>query len=110
MMQQPMIQLENIVMNVDRNVGAGFKPAPTENVRAGFKPTTAKACTILFLIGAALNLCLLMQSYIRLRQIIRRGRRIEQGDYFLILVNEQLTPFNYGKYVVMPESDYRKYP
>ena len=49
-------------------------------------------------------------AYFRLRHLIRSGRRIEQEAFHLVLVEEELAPFSWMRYIVISEKDYRDNP
>lgn len=49
-------------------------------------------------------------AYFRLRHLIRSGRRIEQDAFHLVLVEEELAPFSWMRYIVISEKDYRDNP
>ena len=46
-------------------------------------------------------------AYFRLRHLIRSGRRIEQDAFHLVLVEDELAPFSWMRYIVISEKDYR---
>ena len=42
--------------------------------------------------------------------LIRSGRKLQQGRYTLILVPSCVSPFSWGRYIILSEEDYEKHP
>jgi beta-lactamase regulating signal transducer with metallopeptidase domain len=123
--QQPMIQLERLISitneeNQTQTATFSAEAMETEGVETGKTGesiklsfpscSVAEALIFFFMLGGMINLVLLVRSCVCLRQTIRRGRKIRKENYCLIILNENVIPFNYGKYIVLSEDDYRNHP
>ena len=60
--------------------------------------------------GIGFGLCLLGISFASLLQLLKSGRRIRQEGYLLILTGRDMTPFNWGNYILLSEKDYHDHP
>lgn len=67
------------------------------------------ACVV-YLAGVIALSAKTLIAYFRLRHLIRSGRRIEQKAFHLVLVEEELAPFSWMRYIVISEKDYRDNP
>ena len=115
--QQPMIQLEKIMTSeeqyraiiypdkgdkaINTSIPVGRQHPPVSFVRL---------LALLLVSGGFVNLCLLIRSHLSLVRLIRKGRKIKQGDYTVILFEKTVTPFNYCRYIILSENDYREHP
>ena len=67
------------------------------------------ACVV-YLAGVIAVSAKTLIAYFRLRHLIRSGRRIEQEAFHLVLVEDELAPFSWMRYIVISEKDYRDNP
>lgn len=67
------------------------------------------ACVV-YLAGVIAVSAKTLIAYFRLRHLIRSGKRIEQEAFHLVLVEEELAPFSWMRYIVISEKDYRDNP
>ena len=63
-----------------------------------------------YIVGVVLIASKQLVSWIRLYLLIRRGRRIENGPFHLILTEGNQPPFSWMHYIVLSEKDYRENP
>ena len=112
--QQPMVQLEKIIIEED---SALTLIADNETVSAAIpvnKPinriSPVYLLTLIFAIGSFVHILILIHSHVSLYFFIRNGRKIIQGDCTIVLSDKQVTPFNYGRYIILSEKDYREHP
>ena len=114
--QQPMIQLEKIITEewaFSTNTFIVNEPTETTAIPAGKRLPPISFVHLLVLIfgtGSFVQLCLLIRSYLSLNLVIRHGRKIKQGNCTLVLLDKPVVPFNYGRFIILSESDYRTNP
>lgn len=63
-----------------------------------------------YIVGVILIASKQIISWLRLYLLIRRGRRIENGPFHLILTEGNQPPFSWMHYIVLSEKDYRENP
>ena len=63
-----------------------------------------------YIVGVVLIASKQLVSWLRLYLLIRRGRRIENGPFHLILTEGNQPPFSWMHYIVLSEKDYRENP
>ena len=63
-----------------------------------------------YIVGVVLIASKQLVSWTRLYLLIRRGRRIENGPFHLILTEGYQPPFSWMHYIVLSEKDYRENP
>ena len=63
-----------------------------------------------YIVGVVLIASKQLVSWTRLYLLIRRGRRIENGPFHLILTEGNQPPFSWMHYIVLSEKDYRENP
>lgn len=63
-----------------------------------------------YIVGVVLIASKQLVSWLRLYLLIRRGRRIENGPFHLILTEGNQPPFSWMYYIVLSEKDYRENP
>jgi hypothetical protein len=54
----------------------------------------ATALLIIYAVGIAINLIILARSLYLMLRLINRGNKLKQGEYILVLVPEDITPFS----------------
>lgn len=109
--QQPFIELERMIsweeqMIREINILSGPN---RETVTSPEFPYTLLFKGI-YLFGGIFALAVLLRSFICLCLLIRRGQWIHTNNYVIVLLPEAIPPFNWWKYIVLSESDYRLYP
>ena len=112
--QQPMIQLEKIMTEEENfSVFTAYNEIDLSPIPAG-KPippiSFIHLLALIFVTGSCIHLCLLIRSHISLFLLIRKGRKIKHGDCTIVLFDRPVTPFNYGNYIILPETDYKDNP
>ena len=63
-----------------------------------------------YIVGVVLIASKQLVSWTRLYLLIRRGRRIENGPFHLILIEGNQPPFSWMHYIILSEKDYRENP
>lgn len=63
-----------------------------------------------YIVGVVLIASKQLVSWTRLYLLIRRGRRIENGPFHLILTEGNQSPFSWMHYIVLSEKDFRENP
>lgn len=112
LLQQPIIQLERILMG---NPVPALETTPTEPQEA--KPVTPEPAIswelligLLYISGCVACLTGTAFSFHKMYRIIQTGRRVKQGSCILILTPEPLSPFSWGNYIILSEEDYSNNP
>jgi len=119
-LQQPMIQLERImtedrtlVQSLSTNFAISSTPTPVSMpiLPVSFsKPippiSVIHLLTLIFMIGCFINICLLIRSHISLYLLIRNGKKETRDGYTIVLLDNPVTPFNYGRFIILSEKDY----
>jgi len=106
--QQPFMELEKMIIwgepiDLESFIVAESNPAEDKSISWG---------TILsgiYLMGGLCILLMLLHSAISLYLKVCGGRKIKSGNYMLVLLDEAITPFNWWKYIVLSETDYRNH-
>lgn len=58
--------------------------------------------------GLLIGLVLFISSFVSLVILLRKGKKIKKENYTLILTEESVSPFNWGRYIILSEADYRQ--
>ncbi len=61
-------------------------------------------------LGVAAMLLRLGVSFVSLYRLFRKSRKIELGEYHLVISPENVVPFSFFRYIVLSERDYRENP
>ncbi|GHV39950.1 hypothetical protein FACS1894179_05690 [Bacteroidia bacterium] len=88
------------------------KPAPEFAGEAG-KSTSLDWVTIFVLVyatGFVINLGILLRSVFSMLKIIVKGQKIRFDGYILSIVDGNICPFSWRKYIVITRSDYKNNP
>lgn len=111
LIQQPFIELERrIIWEENRNEETGFLfPEKEETDDTHYTFPASLVFKAIYWTGSILTWILLFRSLIGLCLLIRRGKRIQKKDYTLVLLPGTLSPFNWGKYIVLSETDYKNH-
>lgn len=114
LIQQPIIHLEKMIAGEETVVT--YLSDNTPEVDRTPVVTPAKMIDwgqiIALLYWAGFIFCLLttLLSFRKMFVLIRSGRKLQQGRYTLIIVPSCVSPFSWGRYIIISEEDYEKYP
>ena len=114
LIQQPIIHLEKMIVGEETVVT--YLSDNTPEVDRTPVVTPAKMIDwgqiIALLYWAGFIFCLLttLLSFRKMFVLIRSGRKLQQGRYTLIIVPSCVSPFSWGRYIIISEEDYEKYP
>ena len=112
--QQPMIQLERIMIEEDYSRTLGVNDQTGNAARPGGNQlpsfSVVERLVLILITGSFINGCLLVRSHLSLYRLIRNGRKIKRNDYTVVLFDKPVTPFNYGHYMILSEEDFKAYP
>ena len=61
-------------------------------------------------LGVAAMLLRFVGSFVSLNRLLRKSRKIDSGEYRLIISPENVVPFIFFRYIVLSEKDYRENP
>lgn len=115
LIQQPIIELEKIISGNEPMIEAlSLESSPEATALPPQQPTFTIDWGLLiglsYLLGSAVCLVITLMSFRKMQAIIRRGRKTKYGDYTLILFPAPVSPFSWGRYIILSEEDYMKYP
>jgi len=112
--QQPMIQLERIMIEDDysRTLVINNETGNASRLVGKQLPSFSfvELLALILITGCFINSCLLIRSHISLYLLIRNGKKIKRNDYTVVLFDNPVTPFNYGHYIILSEEDFKAYP
>ena len=111
--QQPVIQLERLVAGDPIPEEVFPVPIVTEDtlpVRQSMEIPWRKAILLLYLSGCVVCAGGTALAFHKMYRVIRKGTRVKQDDYTLVLTSEPIAPFSWGHYIILSEEDYRYYP
>lgn len=114
LIQQPIIHLEKMIAG-EETVAIHL---PDNNSGVDITPVTGPArmidwgqiIALLYWAGVVFCLMTTLLSFRKMFVLIRSGRKLQQGRYTLIIVPSCASPFSWGRYVILSEEDYEKYP
>ena len=114
LIQQPIIHLEKMIAGEetvaihlpDNNSGVDITPVtgPVRMIDWG------QIIALLYWAGVVFCLMTTLLSFRKMFVLIRSGRKLQQGRYTLIIVPSCVSPFSWGRYIILSEEDYEKYP
>lgn len=114
LIQQPIIHLEKMIAGEetvvtylsDNNPEVDRSPVATPAKMIDWGQIIA----LLYWAGFIFCLMTTLLSFRKMFVLIRSGRKLQQGRYTLILVPSCVSPFSWGRYIILSEEDYEKYP
>lgn len=114
LIQQPIIHLEKMIAGEetvvtylsDNNPEVDRSPVATPARMIDWGQIIA----LLYWAGFIFCLMTTLLSFRKMFVLIRSGRKLQQGRYTLILVPSCVSPFSWGRYIILSEEDYEKYP
>ena len=114
LIQQPIIHLEKMIAG-EETVAIHL---PDNNSGVDITPVTGPArmidwgqiIALLYWAGVVFCLMTTLLSFRKMFVLIRSGRKLQQGRYTLIIVPSCVSPFSWGRYIILSEEDYEKYP
>ena len=114
LIQQPIIHLEKMIAGEetvvtylsDNNPEVDRAPVATPAKMIDWGQIIA----LLYWAGFIFCLMTTLLSFRKMFVLIRSGRKLQQGRYTLILVPSCVSPFSWGRYIILSEEDYEKYP
>jgi len=62
----------------------------------------------IYLVGVIINLILLCRSMYCMIKLIKSGKKQKYKEYSLVIVQENINPFSWRKYIVISEKDYEE--
>lgn len=114
LIQQPIIHLEKMIAGEetvvtylsDNNPEVDRTPVATPAKMIDWGQIIA----LLYWAGFIFCLLTTLLSFRKMFVLIRSGRKLQQGRYTLILVPSCVSPFSWGRYIILSEEDYEKHP
>lgn len=112
-LQMPLLQLEEVikaeigtVVPVLQNQRTGeVVPAMIEEASISW----GKILLYGYFLGMLTGVILLLSSFISLLNLLRKGKKIRMDGYTLVLLGRTVSPFNWGRYIVLSEKDYNEF-
>jgi len=68
---------------------------------------TVSPVIMVFLAGILVQVLILILSLARILRIIQKGRKIRHGKLRLILIQEEIPPFSFGRFIIISGKDYQ---
>ena len=114
LIQQPIIHLEKMIAGEETVVTYLSDNNPEVNMIPVVTPAKmidwGQFIALLYWAGFIFCLMTTLLSFRKMFVLIRSGRKLQQGRYTLILVPSCVSPFSWGRYIILSEEDYEKYP
>lgn len=114
LIQQPIIHLEKMIAGEETVVTYLSDNTPEVDRTPVVTPAKmidwGQIIALLYWVGFIFCLMTTLLSFRKMFVLIRSGRKLQQGRYTLILVPSCVSPFSWGRYIILSEEDYEKYP
>ena len=114
LIQQPLIHLEKMIAGEETVVTYLSDNNPEVDMIPVVTPAKmidwGQIIALLYWAGFIFCLMTTLLSFRKMFVLIRSGRKLQQGRYTLILVPSCVSPFSWGRYIILSEEDYEKYP
>ena len=114
LIQQPIIHLEKMIAGEETVVTYLSDNNPEVNMIPVVTPAKmidwGQIVALLYWAGFIFCLMTTLLSFRKMFVLIRSGRKLQQGRYTLILVPSCVSPFSWGRYIILSEEDYEKHP
>ena len=114
LIQQPIIHLEKMIAGEETVVTYLSDNNPEVDMIPVVTPAKmidwGQIIALLYWAGFIFCLMTTLLSFRKMFVLIRSGRKLQQGRYTLILVPSCVSPFSWGRYIILSEEDYEKYP
>mgnify|MGYP000575364605 CR=1 FL=1 len=114
LIQQPIIHLEKMIAGEETVVTYLSDNNPEVNMIPVVTPAKmidwGQIIALLYWAGFIFCLMTTLLSFRKMFVLIRSGRKLQQGRYTLIIVPSCVSPFSWGRYIIISEEDYEKYP
>lgn len=113
---EPVRQLEQVLLDRPQSPTDTAQPAlsPVQPELRRFPyPSTLPWATLLgaiYGLGAAFCLFTTFLSFRKMFELIRRGRKVTEAGYRLVILPEPVPPFSWGRHIILSEEDYRNHP
>ncbi len=75
-----------------------------------FSLSQTQILLLIYVIGLVICLSGFIISLFKMLQLMRKGKKIKEDKYIIVLVNQKICPFSFGKYIVLSETDYQQNP
>lgn len=114
LIQQPIIHLEKMIAGEETVVTYLSDNNPEVDMIPVVTPAKmidwGQIIALLYWAGFIFCLMTTLLSFRKMFVLIRSGRKLRQGRYTLILVPSCVSPFSWGRYIILSEEDYEKHP
>lgn len=114
LIQQPIIHLEKMIAGEETVVTYLSDNNPEVDMIPVVTPAKmidwGQIIALLYWAGFIFCLMTTLLSFRKMFVLIRSGRKLQQGRYTLILVPSSVSPFSWGRYIILSEEDYEKHP
>lgn len=64
----------------------------------------------IYLSGAGCCFFTTLLSFHRMFALFQKGRRVKEGNYRLVILPDAVSPFSWGRHIILSEEDYRNHP
>lgn len=114
LIQQPIIHLEKMIAGEETVVTYLSDNNPEVDMIPVVTPAKmidwGQIIALLYWAGFIFCLMTTLLSFRKMFVLIWSGRKLQQGRYTLILVPSCVSPFSWGRYIILSEEDYEKHP
>ena len=114
LIQQPIIHLEKMIAGEETVVTYLSDNNPEVDMTPVVTPAKmidwGQIIALLYWAGFIFCLMTTLLSFRKMFVLIWSGRKLQQGRYTLILVPSCVSPFSWGRYIILSEEDYEKHP
>ncbi|MEQ3163277.1 M56 family metallopeptidase [Parabacteroides goldsteinii] len=114
LIQQPIIHLEKMIAGEETVVTYLSDNNPEVDMIPVVTPAKmidwGQIIALLYWVGFIFCLMTTLLSFRKMFVLIWSGRKLQQGRYTLILVPSCVSPFSWGRYIILSEEDYEKHP
>ena len=114
LIQQPIIHLEKMIAGEETVVTYLSDNNPEVDMIPVVTPAKmidwGQIIALLYWAGFIFCLMTTLLSFRKMFVLIRSGHKLQQGRYTLILVPSCVSPFSWGRYIILSEEDYEKHP
>ncbi len=110
----PAIREIKIIQDVQPTINEQIPPSapisPKENNRITDEPFYwGRLIPYFYLTGIAVMILLLTHGIFSVLRILRKASIIRKEEFILVIVNNEISPFSFGRYVIISAKDYESY-
>jgi len=114
-LQEPMVIIENVLSTSGWTLEASLNNEKIDKVEtlsetailySDYSISLTDILFIIYIAGGLINLVGLLISVKRMVKLIKKGQKIDCGDYQLVLTDKNINPFTWKNYIMLSRIDY----